>query len=107
MWGHSLNDGAVGGGEADYPQNVACRACEYASSDQDIRHSFSANTVYELPFGWGRKYLSQPGFARAVFGGWELSLIATARTGLPVNVTVDRSATRCPTVTRYRRSGRM
>jgi hypothetical protein len=96
MWGHSLNDGAVGGGEADYPQNAACRACEYASSDQDIRHSFSANAVYELPFGKGRTYLNQPGFARAVLGGWEASLISTARTGLPVNVTVDRSASAVP-----------
>jgi len=31
-----------------------------------------------------------------VFGGWEWSLIATARTGLPVNVTVDRSASAVP-----------
>jgi hypothetical protein len=96
MWGHSLNDGAVGGGEAGYPQNVACRACEYANSDQDVRHSFSANAVYELPFGQGRKYLSGPSFARAVFGGWEWSSILTARTGIPVNVTVDRSASAVP-----------
>ncbi|HEX4165551.1 MAG TPA: TonB-dependent receptor [Bryobacteraceae bacterium] len=96
MWGHSLNDGAVGGGEADYPENVACRACEYANSDQDVRHSFTANAVYELPFGQGRKYLSGPSFARAVFGGWEWSSIFTARTGIPVNVTVDRSASAVP-----------
>jgi hypothetical protein len=96
MWGHSLNDGAVGGGEADYPEIAACRRCDYANSDQDVRHSFSANAVYELPFGAGRKYLMRPGFARAVFGGWELSMIATARTGLPVNVTVDRSASAVP-----------
>ena len=96
MWGHSLNDGAVGGGEADYPENVACRACEYSSSDQDVRHSFSTNAVYELPFGEGRKYLNRPGIVRAVLGGWETSLLATARTGLPVNVTVDRSASAVP-----------
>jgi hypothetical protein len=96
MWGHSLNDGAVGGGEADYPEIASCRHCDYSNSDQDIRHSFSANAVYELPFGQGRKYLSSPGIARAVFGGWELSMIATARTGLPVNVTVDRSASAVP-----------
>jgi hypothetical protein len=96
MWGHSLNDGAVGGGEADYPENVACRSCEYANSDQDVRHSFTANTVYQLPFGQGRKYLSSPSFARAVFGGWEWSSIFTARTGIPVNVTVDRSASAVP-----------
>ena len=45
MWGHSLNDGAVGGGEADYPEIAECRRCDYSNSDQDIRHSFSANAV--------------------------------------------------------------
>jgi hypothetical protein len=92
MWGHSLNDGAVGGGEADYPEIAECRRCDYSNSDQDIRHSFSANAVYELPFGQGRKYLTQRGFVQSALGGWELSVIGTARTGLPVNVTVDRSA---------------
>ena len=96
MWGHSLNDGAVGGGEGDYPENVACRRCDYANSDQDVRHSFTANAVYELPFGQGRKYLTSPGIAQAVFGGWEWSSLFTARTGIPVNITVDRSATAVP-----------
>jgi hypothetical protein len=96
MWGHSMNDGAVGGGEADYPEIASCRSCDYSNSDQDVRHSFSANAIYELPFGQGRKYLSQRGLARSVFGGWQWSLIATARTGLPVNVTVDRSASSVP-----------
>ena len=31
-----------------------------------------------------------------MLGGWELSLIGTARTGIPVNVTVDRSASAVP-----------
>jgi hypothetical protein len=96
MWGHSLNDGAVGGGEADYPQIAECRSCDYSSSDQDVRHSFNANAIYELPFGAGRRYLSQPGVAQTVLGGWELSVLATARTGLPVNVTIDRSASAVP-----------
>jgi hypothetical protein len=96
MWGHSLNDGATGGGEAVYPQIAECRRCDYSNSDQDVRHSFSANAIYELPFGRSRKYLNQAGFARSVLGGWELSMIATARTGIPVNVTVDRSASAVP-----------
>ena len=96
MWGHAMNDGAVGGGEADYPQIAECRSCDRSSSDQDIRHSFNANAIYELPFGQGRKYLAQPGLARSFLGGWEMSLITTARTGLPVNVTVDRSASAVP-----------
>ena len=96
MWGHSLNDGATGGGEAVYPEIAECRRCDYANSDQDVRHSFNANTIYELPFGRRRKYLTQRGLAQAVLGGWQLSLIATARTGIPVNLTVDRSASAVP-----------
>ncbi len=96
MWGHSLNDGATGGGEAVYPEIAECRRCDYANSDQDVRHSFNANTIYELPFGRNRKYLTQRGVAQSVLGGWQLSLIATARTGIPVNVTVDRSASAVP-----------
>jgi hypothetical protein len=65
MWSHSLNDGAVGGGEADYPEIASCRSCDYSDSDQDVRHSFTMNTVYELPFGRNRKYLNGPGATKA------------------------------------------
>lgn len=98
MWSHAINDGSLGGGEADIiaPQNPFCRACDRASSAQDIRHTFSANSVYTLPFGASQRFLSQPGVGRAVLGGWELSGIATAHSGLPVNVTYARSAGSSP-----------
>lgn len=95
LWSHSTNDGSTGGGEQDYPQNVACRICERASSDQDIRSNFTASAIYELPFGHGRTYLSH-GVASQVLGGWQLSGIGLARTGLPVNVTISRSAASIP-----------
>ncbi len=87
MWSHSINDGATGGGEADYLQNVNCRACERASSDQDIRHYLSSNLIYKLPFGHGKKYMTSPGVLSAVLGNWEWSNIFSARSGLPVNIT--------------------
>jgi hypothetical protein len=96
MWSHSLNDGAVGGGEADYPEIASCRSCDYGNSDQDVRHSFTMNTVYQLPFGRNRKYLNGTGAERTILGGWQLSAIGTARTGIPVNITVDRSALSVP-----------
>jgi hypothetical protein len=94
MWSHAINDGSLGGGEADVisPQNPFCRACDRASSSQDIRHFFTANWVYELPFGRGKRYLAEPGLARTIFGGWALTGIGSARSGLPVNVTISRSA---------------
>jgi len=98
MWSHAINDGSLGGGEADAiaPQNVFCRSCERASSAQDIRHFFSANSVYELPFGTGKRHLSEPGAMHAIFGGWSLSGIAIARSGRPVNITIRRSAADVP-----------
>jgi hypothetical protein len=83
MWSHAINDGSLGGGEADAiaPENVFCRVCERASSDQDVRHFFSMNSVYKLPFGTNR-----------IFGGWALSWITTARSGRPVNITIKRAA---------------
>ncbi len=95
-WSHAINDGSLGSGVEDvFPENVSCRACERASSDQDARQSFSVSSVYELPFGKGKPFL-QDGFMSKLLGGWELNGIAGGRTGLPVNITVDRSSSVMP-----------
>ena len=91
MWSHSINDDSIGGGESDTPQDSFCRACDKASSDDDVRQMFNLSAVYQLPFGAGRPYLSTPGIARTIFGGWTLSTVATTQTGLPFNVTINRS----------------
>jgi hypothetical protein len=96
LWSHEIDDGSLGGGDADFPENVACRRCSRASGDFDVRHSFSVNSVYQFPFGQGRPYWTGPGILRSVFGSWDLVTIFTARSGLPVNVTVDRSASAVP-----------
>jgi hypothetical protein len=90
MWSHAINDGSLGGGETDAisPENVFCRACERASSTSDIRHFFALNSVYEIP--WRARRL------HSVLGGWSLSGIATARSGLPVNITISRAASAVP-----------
>ncbi len=90
MWSHSINDGSIGGGESDTPQDSFCRSCDKASSDDDVRQMFNASIVYQLPFGAGKRLFSSPGISRALLGGWELSSIATWQTGLPVNITIDR-----------------
>jgi hypothetical protein len=91
MWSHSINDGSIGGGESDTPQDSFCRACDKASSDDDVRQTFNLSAVYQLPLGAGRHYLSSPGVARTILGGWTLSAIATSQTGLPFNITITRS----------------
>lgn len=96
MWSHAINDDSTGGGESSYPQINTCRACDTASSDGDIRHTFSMNTVYRLPFGKGRAFLNSSPLADAILGGWEFSATGTARTGTPVNVTLTRNASAVP-----------
>ncbi len=50
--------------------------CSY-SLDQN----FTANAVYQLPFGKGRTFLNRGGWMDEVAGGWELSGIASALSG--------------------------
>ncbi len=96
-WSHSIDDGGLGGGEADYPQDYHCHRCEIASSDQDMRHYFSASTVWQLPVGRGHSLLrNSSALSEALLGGWQFSAIGTARSGLPVNVTISRSAAALP-----------
>ncbi len=98
MWSHEIDDGSNGSGDGDslVAQNVACQPCERADGIWDVRHVFNASAVYELPFGRGKAFLNQPGFASALFGSWELTSTFIARTGFPINVTVDRASSDTP-----------
>jgi hypothetical protein len=83
---HSINDGAVGGGEANGQENVNCRQCDKGPSVFDVRHNFAMNAVYAVPFGPGKAYLHEGGALRKIVGGWELSSVATWHTGHPLTV---------------------
>jgi hypothetical protein len=98
LWSHEIDDGSNGSGDGDslVPQNVACQACERASGTWDARHVFSANTVYQLPFGPGKPYLNQPGIVSSIAGSWELTSMIVARTGFPVNILISRSSSATP-----------
>jgi hypothetical protein len=88
--GHS-NDNNAGNGEGSEWQNARCGECERGPSDFDARHAFSFNLVYELPFGTDRARAAD-GLTGAIFGNWDLSAVILARSGLPVNPTMSRTA---------------
>ncbi|SEF65108.1 Carboxypeptidase regulatory-like domain-containing protein [Bryocella elongata] len=97
QWSHSIDGGGVGGGEADIPQNFNCLRCERASSDKDMRHYFTTSLVWDLPIGRGHALLGDvPSLANTLLGGWQLSGIADARSGLPVNILISRATTALP-----------
>jgi hypothetical protein len=93
VFSHEIDQDSAGGGDSDFPQNPACMACERASGDFDVRHVLTANAIYDLPFGRGKAFLSQPTIAGAILGRWSVTTVATARSGLPINITEDRSST--------------
>jgi len=95
MWSHGITDASIGAGESVALQNMSCRACDRSSSNIDVRHNMTASVVYELPFGRGKQFFTS-GPGAQIFGGWELAGIASARTGLPVNITMSRKASALP-----------
>jgi Carboxypeptidase regulatory-like domain len=90
---HSINDGAVGGGEANGQENVNCRQCDKGPSVFDVRHNVTANAIYQLPFGPGKKYLTDSGVLGKVVGGWEVSTLGIWHTGHPLTVTLGLGGT--------------
>ena len=57
-------------------------------SDYDMRHNFSFNATYQLPFGRGNRWGSHlMGLAGRMVEGWELGTIVKLSSGSPIAVT--------------------
>ncbi|HET6976123.1 MAG TPA: carboxypeptidase-like regulatory domain-containing protein [Pyrinomonadaceae bacterium] len=86
-WSHSIdnqstvaNTTTAGGLICDATNLRVCRG----NSDFDIRHLMNLNGIWELPIGRGHMIAGDaPNWVNAVIGGWEVSGIFTARSGLP------------------------
>jgi hypothetical protein len=61
---------------------------EYTVGRLDQPHSIRLNTVYELPWGEGRRWLNS-GVASKVIGGWRIAAVQTYNSGLPIRVTTS------------------
>ncbi len=92
-FGHALAtsgttlSGSTGFGNKN-PRNLSLN---YTNAAWDIRHSFVSNFLYDLPFGRGRKFLSNANRAAdALIGGWQINGILTFRTGPPFTLRTDR-----------------
>ena len=77
-WSHGLTDAT---GDFATPQNTYDLKAEYGPTQFDRRHILNVNYVYYLPF-----FKAQNGLAGHVLGGWEVSGIVSAYSGLPYTV---------------------
>jgi hypothetical protein len=59
----------------------------YGRAFFDVTHNFVLAFNYELPFGEGMKWGSEwSGVTDAILGGWKVSAIMQARTGVPLTI---------------------
>ena len=90
----TLNDGSANNVQSTATNFRTLRnmRLDYQNSGQDQRHRFVANTVYDLPFGTGRRFgtnLWAP--ARKAIEGWTAGAIFTYQTSTPFNISSGRT----------------
>jgi hypothetical protein len=94
-WGHAIDNGPSQVDTVAAPQNAYNFAAERGNSAFDVRNRLVTSVLYELPFGKGKPFLANSRFGSAVAGGWLLTTIFSAQSGLwftPVE-SVDSSNT--------------
>jgi hypothetical protein len=83
-WSHSIND--IRGDNNGDPTNPYSLAYDKGNSNWDRRQVFKTNYSYVLPFFRNGSYL-----ARAALGGWQITGVATAETGIPFDLGVNNN----------------
>jgi len=74
-----------GAAPAIYLNGLNKGTCSY-----DVPHNFVTSYVWELPFGKGRKFLSQaPKAVDFLIGGWQWQGINTLQSGVPYTITIN------------------
>lgn len=66
------------------PQNPFNKQGDKAISNQDLPQNFVLSYLYELPFGKGKRFLSNGGVVDRIVGGWSVSGIQRYESGQPL-----------------------
>jgi hypothetical protein len=69
-----------------FAEDQGNRSLEKSIGRFDQTHVLKLNTIYELPFGKGRRWLNK-GIGNQVLGGWRLSAVQVYSSGFPIGVT--------------------
>jgi hypothetical protein len=83
----SLSDGEDANRGDGSGQNQYNRALDKSVGLQDQSHVFNLSYVYELPFGRGKRYLSNMSkVTNALFGNWRISGVQRYTSGFPIQI---------------------
>src|SRR4030095_9690059 len=99
-WSKSIDDASnffSSAGDPNFPQNSYNLRGERGRSNFDVRHRLSVSYSYDLPFGHGKRYLADGGFASTLWSGWQTFGVLTFQSGRPFTVAllseIDNSGT--------------
>ena len=73
-------------GDPNFPQDSNNPQAERGRSNFDVRHRFSLSLSYDLPFGSGRRFLTDGGWASRLLENWQFAGIVTLQSGRPFTV---------------------
>lgn len=99
----NASNGNTNAGQTRFEPNLANQfpELENARADYDQTHVFNFNSIYELPFGKGKRWLNEGGWMNHIFGGFQIGSIVNVATGAPISIIDARG-----TLNRVGRSGR-
>jgi hypothetical protein len=89
-WAKTISDGDVQAGGGPGGQTFYNRRLEKAISTNDVPHVAAISYLYELPFGPGRKWLSN-GAGAKIAGGWTIAGIHQYQSGRPIALSVQNT----------------
>ncbi|HKR59609.1 MAG TPA: TonB-dependent receptor [Pyrinomonadaceae bacterium] len=99
-WSKSIDDASnffSSAGDPNFPQNSYNLRGERGRSNFDVAHRLSVSYSYDLPFGRGKQYLADGGFASTLLTGWQTFGVLTFQSGRPFTVAllseIDNSGT--------------
>lgn len=84
--------GASLGDEPSAYSNYYNRRPDWGPSENDIRHRMTFSSVYQLPFGRGKPFLTSH-WLRHVVGGWSIGAVMVLQSGPPVTVNTQTNTT--------------
>jgi hypothetical protein len=87
-WSHSIDLASTFGG--DTPQDYYNRRAGYGNSQFDQRQNFIASSLYQLPFGPGRRFVNIGGPVGKLLEGWDFNTIVRFHSGFPYGIFVER-----------------
>jgi hypothetical protein len=88
-WSHLLDTPSGDNYGGTSPENDLCRYCDYGSSANNYPQIFTAQFLYDLPVGKGKRWMqSGSKVAQAILGNWETTGIYHYNSGAPINLGV-------------------